>query len=246
VHCEPGDFASNRIEGRQDNGIGGVIDEDGDACGCFEGPDVAAFSADNAAFNFFVWEGDGCGIGFERMIAGVALNGVADNPPGFLFGPQPGVFKDMAGQIRGISEAFLLNFFQDQGSGFIRGNMSGFEELLPAQLDLLGEFFALVLEGGFLLFEEVFLVAERVFLLDQAFQLAVDQFVTLIEAVLEFREFLAALRKTLLGIKSLRKKFFVGLKMALANYGLGVLPGFFQKGFSLLLLLGLKVGFPSI
>ena len=53
VGAEPGGYlAAYGIEARQHNSLGGVVDNDFDACGGFESANVATFAAYDAAFDF--------------------------------------------------------------------------------------------------------------------------------------------------------------------------------------------------
>src|SRR5882672_9912055 len=49
LHGFAGDLAPHRVEAGEDDGVGRVIDKDRDTRGRFEGADVAAFAADDAA-----------------------------------------------------------------------------------------------------------------------------------------------------------------------------------------------------
>lgn len=59
---EFGNVAADEVEAGNDDGAGGVVYDDVDAGGLFEGVDVAAFAADDAAFHFVggeLYDGDG-------------------------------------------------------------------------------------------------------------------------------------------------------------------------------------------
>ena len=69
-----GDFAADRVEAADDHHAGRVVDDHVDAGGLFEGADVAAFAADDAALHFVVGDVDGAGGGLGRVGGGEALN----------------------------------------------------------------------------------------------------------------------------------------------------------------------------
>ena len=48
---DPGDLAADRVEARQDDRLGRVVDDQVDAGGLLEGPDVAALAADDPALH---------------------------------------------------------------------------------------------------------------------------------------------------------------------------------------------------
>src|SRR5581483_7003262 len=97
LHGFPGDFAANGVEAGKDDGAGGVVDEDGDAGGGFEGADVAAFAANDAAFHFLPLNIDSGSGGFKRVMSGVTLNGEGDDAAGLLLGAGFGVLDDVLG-----------------------------------------------------------------------------------------------------------------------------------------------------
>ena len=76
-----------------------VIHQDGDARGGFERADVAPFAADDAAFDFVVGQGEGGGGILEGVIAGVTLDGHADDLPRLFFRARFGFVEDAARQV---------------------------------------------------------------------------------------------------------------------------------------------------
>jgi hypothetical protein len=50
----PGDLTPDRVEGADDDGLGGVIDDQVNARRLLEGADVAALAADDPALHFVV------------------------------------------------------------------------------------------------------------------------------------------------------------------------------------------------
>ena len=79
IERQLGDFAADVVEGRHDDHAGRVVDDHVDAGRLFEGADVAAFAADDAALHFVVGNIDGGDGGFGRVGGGVALHGHADD-----------------------------------------------------------------------------------------------------------------------------------------------------------------------
>jgi hypothetical protein len=120
LHGFAGDFAADGVEAGEDDGVGGVVDEDGDAGGGFEGADIAAFAADDAAFDVIALEGNGGGGGFEGVIAGVALDGDAEDSAGFGLGPGSGVHRGCAGEVGGVAERGVFGLFEELMRGLRR------------------------------------------------------------------------------------------------------------------------------
>src|SRR5262249_21751688 len=81
---KPGSFAADVVKGTHNDNAGSVVNNDIHACRFFEGADVAAFAADDAALHIVagdVYGADGAVGGVSRR---VALNGGDDDFAGFL------------------------------------------------------------------------------------------------------------------------------------------------------------------
>ena len=117
------DFSSHRIETGEDDGIGRVVNQNGDPGGGFECADVASVAADDAALHFLALESDGGRGGFESVFARVALNGEADDRPGFFLGAGFRVLQNVAGQFAGVADGLLLDLLQELRARFLLGNV---------------------------------------------------------------------------------------------------------------------------
>ena len=117
-HGLAGDLAAHGIKAGKHHGAGSVVNEHGDAGGGLEGADVAAFAADDAAFHFLALDADGGGGGLKAMLAGVALDGQADDFARIFLGLVFGVVQDVLGKLRGVAQAFLLDLLQKGARGF--------------------------------------------------------------------------------------------------------------------------------
>ena len=76
------DFAANRIERGDRDRLRGVVDDQIDPGEALEGPDVAAFPADDPPLHLIVGQGDHRHGHFRRMIGGTPLDGQGDDLPG--------------------------------------------------------------------------------------------------------------------------------------------------------------------
>jgi len=85
-HGFAGDLAANRIEAGEQDRAGGIINQDGNARGGFEGADVTPFAANDAAFDVIALEGNRGGCVFESVLSGVTLDGERDDAPGLVLG----------------------------------------------------------------------------------------------------------------------------------------------------------------
>ena len=105
------------------HGIGRVVNQHRHAGGGLEGADVAAFAADDAALDVVALEGDGGGGGFEGVLAGVTLDGDADDAAGLFLRARLGLFDDVARQVARVARGFLLDFLEELRAGFVLGQM---------------------------------------------------------------------------------------------------------------------------
>ena len=55
---DAGDFATDRIEGADGHGVGGVVDDEVDTSGRLDGADVAALATDDPALHVVAWNLD--------------------------------------------------------------------------------------------------------------------------------------------------------------------------------------------
>ena len=94
VQREPGDFAANGIESRQNDRLGRVVDDDFDAGSCLQRPDIAALAADDAAFHLVAVDVEYRDRVLYRRLGGHALDRLHDDFLGFLAGGHLGLLHD--------------------------------------------------------------------------------------------------------------------------------------------------------
>ncbi len=86
LHGDAADLAAYRVETRDSNALGGVVDDEVRAGELLEGADVAALAADDAALQIVGGNMDGRDRALGRVIGGHALDGQAQNLTGLLVG----------------------------------------------------------------------------------------------------------------------------------------------------------------
>ena len=102
LHGQLRDFAAYGIEPGEDDGIGGVIDDDIDPRRHFESLDVASVAPDDASLHFIIGQGYDRRRRFRHVIQRVLLHRVRDNFPGFDLRVLAGFFDDAAGLLAGL------------------------------------------------------------------------------------------------------------------------------------------------
>ena len=72
---QAGDLAADGVEARQDDRLGRVVDDDVDAGGHLQGPDVAALAADDPALHVVAGQVDDRDRRLDDVLGGRALDG---------------------------------------------------------------------------------------------------------------------------------------------------------------------------
>ncbi len=129
VQGQTGNLAAHRVKARQDDGLGGVVDDDLDACGSLQGAYVASLTADNAAFDLVVVDvehGDGI---LNGRLGGYALNGLDDDALGLLVGGELSIVHDVVdvascsclGFVSEALDQLLLSFIGTETAHVLKG-----------------------------------------------------------------------------------------------------------------------------
>ena len=180
------DLAADRVEARDHDGLGGVVDDHVDAGERLEGANVATFAADDATLHVVARERDRRHRVLGGVLRGVALEGDRDDRARLLVGALAGldlVLTDLA--VRDVAH-LLLDALEEQGSGLVlaeAGDTGELDALLVLEVLHLGP---LRLDRGFLL-------GELALLGRQLGGLRVELLVLLVDAALVALELRAAL-----------------------------------------------------
>ena len=119
VQGQAGHLAADRVEGAQQDGIRGIVHYNLYAGRGLQGADVAAFTADDAAFNLVTLNGEGGdGVLDGRFRCG-ALDGVNHNALGFLGGVQAGFVDGIVDIGLGLGAGFRLHAFHELVLGIL-------------------------------------------------------------------------------------------------------------------------------
>src|SRR5665647_2947396 len=165
---QAGQLAADRVEARQDDRLGRVVDDDVDPCGHLQGPDVAALAADDPPFHVLGRQVDHGHRGLGDVLGGRALDGVGDDLPGRDGGLFAGLILDPADGGDGLELGLVLDLLDQHGLGFFLGHAGDLLQLGQALLNGLDDL-------GFLDLEVLFLLGELALLLGQVAFLALDR-----------------------------------------------------------------------
>ena len=196
VQGEAADFAAYGVESGDNDGLGRVVHNDFNARGGFEGTDIAAFAADDAAFHLVVVDVEHGDAVFNGRFCSHALNSLYDNALGLLACGELRVVHNLVDVALGVGARFVFERFYEAVLGlFGRQATEFFEFLALFELELF-EFFLALGECLLLVFHagvgsvEFLLAAGEVFLLLVEADFALLEFVfSLLELLLACADF---------------------------------------------------------
>ena len=145
-----GDLPLERAEGGQDHGLRGVVDDQVDAGGRFQGADVAALAADDAALHVFGGQGHGGHGLFARIVARIPLQGQGKDFLGLLGGVFLGLHLDIADHLGRFVAGARFDLLEQVLARLLHGQAGNLLELALVLVRLLVEVF---LHLGQVLFE---------------------------------------------------------------------------------------------
>ena len=106
---QAGDLAADGVEAREHDGLGRVVDDQVDAGGLLERPDVATLAADDPALHLVAREvHDGDGV-LRRVVGGHALHRGDDDLARLLLGLVAGAPLDGPGELDGVVLGLLAD-----------------------------------------------------------------------------------------------------------------------------------------
>ena len=211
------DLAAHRVEAREDDRLGRVVDDEVDAGHLLEGADVAALAADDAALHVVARDVDDRDGRLGGVVGGDALDGDADDVAGLLVGLFARAGLGLADDLRGVALDVVVDAVDELVARLVGGHAGERLEAVALLLDH-------VLEVLLALGDLALLAGELVLALVERLGAAVDGLLALAETVLERRDLLAAL--LVLGL---------GLLLHLEDLVLGLEQGFFLERLGLLL-----------
>jgi hypothetical protein len=119
---DPGDLATNRVETTQDDRLRGVVDDQVDAGGLFEGADVATLPADDPALHLVGWQVDHTDGVLRRVVGGDALHRGQDDVPGLVLSLLARRALDRSRQLHGVVLGLRPDGVQQHRLGIVRAH----------------------------------------------------------------------------------------------------------------------------
>jgi len=161
-----GDLALERRKGGQDDGFRGVVDDEIDAGGGLDGPDVAALAADDAALHLLGRQGHGGDGLLGHEVAGIALDGQGQDLLAVLVGGLLGLHLDLPHHAGGLMPGLGLDLLHEPLFRLFHGEAGDFLQPLVVFVGEPGQLFRLFRELAFLAGQPLFRGQHLGFLLD--------------------------------------------------------------------------------
>ena len=102
-------FPAHRVEARDDHRLGGIVDDQIDAGGGFDGADVAPFPADNPPFHLVGGQRHHAHRLLGDVVAGIALDCQGQNLLGLFVGAFAGFVLDLLDTLGSVVAGFALH-----------------------------------------------------------------------------------------------------------------------------------------
>ena len=106
---QAGDFTTDWVEAREQDGVRAVVDDDLYAGKGFEGPDVTAFTTDDAPLDLVVFDVEHAHGVLDGSLGSSALDGLQHYFLGHLVGTHLGVFGDLLHIYHGLGLGVILD-----------------------------------------------------------------------------------------------------------------------------------------
>ena len=209
------DLAADRIEAREHHRLRRVVDDQVDAGGLLEGPDVAALAADDPALHLVVREVDDGHRVLRRVVRGDALHRGQDDVARLVGGLLAGPPLDRAGELDRVVLGLLADRLEEHPLGVLGGQAADLLEGRDALLVELLQLLAAPVELDLLLEELAIALLEHVGAL-------VELLVAGVEPALEVRELAATLAGVVLGLALEADLLLLGLEDQVLLLGPGV------------------------
>ena len=172
LHGQAGDLAADGVEAADHHHAGRIVHDDVHAGGLLEGPDVAAFAADDAALHVVVGDFHGGNGHLAGLLGGVPLDGRADDLAALVVGRLLGLFHLPLDQRGHLVLALILQTFEQQLAGLFHLHARDLEQLVLLLGDQDGELLILDIDVADSPLALLFLLLEVLFLLLQQAGLA--------------------------------------------------------------------------
>ena len=223
------DLAAHGVEAREDDRLGGVIDDDLDACCGLQGADVAALAADDAALDLVALDVEHRDGVLDGRFGRYTLNRGHDDALGLLRGGHLGLFDGLVDERGGFAFGFGLHVLDQDVLGILGTHARDLLEAGVLFAHHLIDLLLLVLEDLELVLH---LLLQAVVLAVFVFQFALlvlEVLLDLLGALLALRELLVAFIDLTVVLTLELYELLLGLQDAFLldhlAFGLGLLEG---------------------
>ena len=208
-------LASNGVEGRDDDSLRGVVDNNFHAAGSLQGTNVSSFTTNDTALHVIIVNMEHAHAVFHSRLRSHALNGLDDNLLRLGIGIELRLVHNFVDIRLGIGLRLVLQRLHQTGFGFLCTQSRQFLEL-GALLHLhLLQLLLLDVQQFLFVVDACLEVVQLVLSAPQLFLLLVERQLTLLLAILVLLQFLVALLRLLLQLCLLVQEFLLHLQQFL-------------------------------
>ena len=197
-----GDFAPDGIEPGNDHRLGGVVNDQVDARGRFQGADVPPFPPDDAPFHLLVGQVDHGNRLLGHVIGRVALDRGHDDLLGFLVRLALRFLFDPLDHLGRLVAHLALHELHEAVFGLVRGDARDLLQKVALLLDHQVVSLFLFPDGPLLLLDRLFPFRQAALLLLQEVDALLEVLLLLEEALFHVQELLPALLGLLLKLRA--------------------------------------------
>jgi hypothetical protein len=135
LECDAGDLTSDRVVARYDYRFGGIVDDQVDPRGGFDGADVATLAADDTSFHVVIRELHDGDRAFSHKLARQAFDGNGDDLPGAAIGLGARLLFNEADRFSGFVTRLIDHLLCQRPFGFFARQASNSFQLSPCFFD---------------------------------------------------------------------------------------------------------------
>ena len=213
-----GDLAADGLKAGHGNGLGGIVDNEIGTGSRFDGADVAALAADDAALHLVIGQGYHTDGDLGDMVGGAALDGGGHDLAGTLVGLLLGAGFDLLDLHSSLVGHLGLHLLDEVILGLLGGKAGDALQHLGLAALNKADLLLLTVGGGVL-------GSQRLLLLLQSFGLFVDVLFFLLQTALLLLQVGAALADFLLVFVAGAQDLFLRLHQCLTLLALGIFNG---------------------
>ena len=225
MESQTANLATDGVKGRDDNSLGGIVDDNLDTCSSLKGSDITTLATDDTTLNLVVINVEHAHRILDSSLGSHTLDGLDDNLLGLLVGIELGLVYNLVDIAGGIKFGLVLQAVYQSFLGFLGAQTRELFELGTLLLLHLLKFLLLYEHQLLLVVYTLLKLGEFLLLSAYLVLTLVERYLALLEPVLVLQNLLVALLHLLLQLTLLVEEFLLDFKQFLLLYHFGFLRG---------------------